>query len=252
MRGEHAVTHPWSRVWRGSPPHARGALLSGGPEYSPSRITPACAGSTTGGVRTPSLRKDHPRMRGEHEVGEFGAEGGRGSPPHARGALVMMVPLPFRTGITPACAGSTLIRHSYPSLAADHPRMRGEPSPAEPKPGRTMGSPPHARGAPRSPPRRRGNPPDHPRMRGEHTRSRVSVSVAGGSPPHARGARSGLRSHADYRRITPACAGSTGHGLRRGRCGWDHPRMRGEHSFHPLMYLTPSGSPPHARGARSF
>ena len=88
-------------------------------------------------------------------------------------------------------------------------------------------------------------------MHGEHTAAVALAVVIGGSPPHAWGARPGGAGRRAARRITPACAGSTGvtkPGQLRRR---DHPRMRGEHG--PVFKTDRSarGSPPHARGARA-
>ena len=177
------------------------------------------------------LQLDHPRMRGEH-------------------ADVVAAARPW-LGIIPACAGSTS------ALARAHAR--------------SVGSSPHARGAPRRLPRLHPRGRDHPRMRGEHAgadRARlpdigIIPACAGstiassmlvlpwlGSSPHARGA---LR------------AGSSS------PCrSWDHPRMRGEHcrswqARHGKLRIIPAcagstleqmdpqtltkGSSPHARGA---
>ena len=73
--------------------------------------------------------------------------------------------------------------------------------------------------------------------------------VCRGSSPHARGAPIGLHAVDEARGIIPACAGSTP--ARRGawRRPWDHPRMRGEHSFVMGGVFCWPGSSPHARGA---
>ena len=127
-------------------------------------------------------------MRGEHSVPDTVSFSPPGSPPHARGT-----PYGYRgglvfTGITPACAGNTLIDAILHEAIEDHPRMRGEhfwPSTALVL---AAGSPPHARGTPppfRVLPAVSGITPacagntcrlheihpgsqDHPRMRGEH------------------------------------------------------------------------------------
>ena len=65
MRGED---HPGGTVTspaKGSPPHARGRLLSVCFGSWLSRITPACAGKTAGASSPQARTTDHPRMRGE-------------------------------------------------------------------------------------------------------------------------------------------------------------------------------------------
>ena len=68
MRGEHR-TLPSCRIeGTGSSPHARGthAILSGG--IVAFGIIPACAGNTGSSRLIGVLVRDHPRMRGEHEL----------------------------------------------------------------------------------------------------------------------------------------------------------------------------------------
>ena len=48
-------------------------------------------------------------MRGEDSFTRFGYEGFAGSPPHARGRLEAVYPLTSEEGITPACAGKTIL-----------------------------------------------------------------------------------------------------------------------------------------------
>ena len=209
-------------------------------------------------------------MRGEHELTVANCRGRKGSSPHARGAP--SVPprfAPFR-GIIPACAGSTLRPQNLPAPRGDHPRMRGEHWMGHPALCGSMGSSPHARGAPvigteTAPPagiipacagstaaEGLGWEPvwDHPRMRGEHQLKGGLSYELGGSSPHARGARRRTSSPRPFGRIIPACAGSTNARCRVWMSYGDHPRMRGEHPLHRGKSLRGRGSSPHARGAR--
>ena len=132
------------------------------------------------------------------------------------------------------------------------------------------GSPPHARGRPKSrraAHRRQGITPacagktfrgqrgldhdgDHPRMRGEDMPSPFASPAAGGSPPHARGRLKSANTTKKERRITPACAGKTCPLTRNSISGQDHPRMRGEDGNLGVRRALLRGSPPHARGRR--
>ena len=66
IRGEHRLRASSSVLRRGSSPHTRGALEapSGGPDRM--GIIPAYAGSTPSASRIQEIRRDHPRIRGEH------------------------------------------------------------------------------------------------------------------------------------------------------------------------------------------
>ena len=69
---------------------------------------------------------------------------------------------------------------------------------------------------------------DHPRVCGENAvEGRFFVKTAG-SPPRVRGKHYLLRSAYRLPRITPACAGKTGHGRAKSVRHADHPRVCGE------------------------
>ena len=87
-------------------------------------------------------------------------------------------------------------------------------------------------------------------MRGEHAEVTSETFTIWGSSPHARGAQSCQTRRVCAQGIIPACAGSTSCQSRSGWPCWDHPRMRGEHKTWHIPRLSPSGSSPHARGAR--
>ena len=107
MRGEDPVSRSGIRSHGGSPPHARGRLEE---FFSPGfagRITPACAGKTGLPNGHQGFDLDHPRMRGEDSRRQVTVCAFTGSPPHARGRLVVVEAHGAESGITPACAGKT-------------------------------------------------------------------------------------------------------------------------------------------------
>ena len=155
---------------------------------------------------------------------------------------------------------------------ADHPRIRGEHLAEGGDVGRSQGSSPHTRGAPRpgrgsfrgagiipayagSTSRGRGRGPggrDHPRIRGEHSRPGPSGPGRPGSSPHTRGARHRSGYHGCRPGIIPAYAGSTVGGACGRSSGRDHPRIRGEHGDPDRGPPRGWGSSPHTRGARGW
>ena len=188
-------------------------------------------------------------MRGEHDPDNVQGMARKGSSPHARGALDGGRLRHDVGGIIPACAGSTRRGRLSGSSAGDHPRMRGEHSKSHVASSPTLGSSPHARGAPLAHrlvkdvigiiPACAGSTSrvtsratrhwDHPRMRGEHGRPRTARSARRGSSPHARGAQQHAVVVNRALGIIPACAGSTHGALVQYSADGDHPRMRGEH-----------------------
>ena len=147
MRGEHAAFYDDLIAYPGSSPHARGALPPAAVAFWPSGIIPACAGSTLRRGDTGRLKGDHPRMRGEHRVPCEPPQEGRGSSPHARGALPQAQRMHKGIGIIPACAGSTCRGLFQYEVLWDHPRMRGEHPTLPLIFFARIGSSPHARGA---------------------------------------------------------------------------------------------------------
>ena len=171
--------------------------------------------------------------------------------------------------IIPAYAGSTCRRLVLCPCRPDHPRIRGEHTPACVGDGIRAGSSPHTRGAPikriRDVPRRGIIPAyagstrrrhrawgrflDHPRIRGEHAGAGRERRLPWGSSPHTRGARPDPPRCADRPGIIPAYAGSTSRRSCAGRLPWDHPRIRGEHLRQVTGKGQQHGSSPHTRGA---
>ncbi len=187
VRGEQRVWAAGCRSRRGSPPRARGTGDRGLRLVRGPGITPACAGNSTSSFVPRSMKRDHPRVRGEQPLPEDDINASHGSPPRARGTGSCPRWRRPRLRITPACAGNRRAEQAPRPGRRDHPRVRGEQSKPPPSAKDRAGSPPRARGTAgaadaavrahgitpacagnRS---RRGRPsrrrPDHPRVRGE-------------------------------------------------------------------------------------
>ncbi len=152
------------------------------------RITPACAGTTVREQKVPQRTTDHPRMCGDHDMDDMTSAMKLGSLPHVRGPPRYPEGERDRAGITPACAGTTLLSRSYAHLSWDHPRMCGDHLLLFLLVRVLRGSPPHVRGplrdhiitsvSPRITPACAGTTVaeveyviavrDHPRMCGDH------------------------------------------------------------------------------------
>ena len=90
------------------------------------RITPACAGNRKKmGVKA-GVPEDHPRVCGEQEKLKKIRNLQRGSPPRVRGTEPHFHGLLRGHGITPACAGNSVVSDESKSLCQDHPRVCGE------------------------------------------------------------------------------------------------------------------------------
>ena len=156
-------------------------------------IIPACAGSTLALLKPFGHGRDHPRMCGEHKARDAYVAADRGSSPHVRGARHVVIVEHLRTGIIPACAGSTFRTPPRQTLPWDHPRMCGEHGGISGAVDVNWGSSPHVRGAhtacvvsarikgiipacagsTSSGAPRASSARDHPRMCGEHPKLNV-------------------------------------------------------------------------------
>ena len=136
----------------GSPPHMRGAHADMGPPARRKGITPAYAGSTGVVAFDIAKQRDHPRICGEHLGPGKNAVDIYGSPPHMRGAPQKLLTDTEKCWITPAYAGSTIMRMRGRSGERDHPRICGEHGLVGVGVGAVCGSPPHMRGARRPAP----------------------------------------------------------------------------------------------------
>ena len=192
-------------------------------------ITPTRAGSRKH-LRVETLKvRDHPRARGEQGLPDLDWLIGGGSPPRARGAVVMPLRYLETVLITPARAGSSSSRRKSTLSARDHPRARGEQDKDNGLLPPDKGSPPRARGAAQNTifmpifsgitPARAGSSfrsarhavafQDHPRARGEQREKKSHILPGFGSPPRARGAEGKEKPYPAWLRITPARAGSS-------------------------------------------
>ena len=126
MRGEHTRPGTCPPDDWGSSPHARGTLGRDDSGHRDTGIIPACAGNTSRSAVSRALRRDHPRMRGEHRIPTRIRLTPLGSSPHARGTPGCTLRVPRPPGIIPACAGNTHFHLSEDCQDRDHPRMRGE------------------------------------------------------------------------------------------------------------------------------
>ena len=209
IRGEYSSSNSKAADVPGSPPHTRGIPIILMKSTATTRITPAYAGNT-------SLSLSH-------------ALNLIGSPPHTRGIHRLIQGKRFLLGITPAYAGNTGGGDMLSSKYEDHPRIRGEYSPACERLRLTKGSPPHTRGilsvfltrsfSNRITPAYAGNTScdvkisdlfrDHPRIRGEYTPFFKKSFEKVGSPPHTRGIPIISTKSTATTRITPAYAGNT-------------------------------------------
>ena len=130
----------------GSSPQARGTpdgAISGRGRL---RFIPAGAGNTLNLCSEARISTVHPRRRGEHALKQGASKVGAGSSPQARGTLYSCRSCIVWARFIPAGAGNT---QQYPqklTLAAVHPRRRGEHIAGLLRVTRSIGSSPQARG----------------------------------------------------------------------------------------------------------
>ena len=209
IRGEHQTGECRTGGQAGSSPHTRGALDVAEFVGAVQGIIPAYAGSTWVSACPTRPRRDHPRIRGEHQDEDVEEQANAGSSPHTRGAPTSWGRPTRWPRIIPAYAGSTAGCGRRTARPRDHPRIRGEHVGVHMIVVDGLGSSPHTRGARlgafliiilgRIIPAYAGSTragsicpeitPDHPRIRGEHVRVTAHQLRHHGSSPHTRGAQ---------------------------------------------------------------
>ena len=188
-RGEYLAVEPVRAGLDGSSPLSRGIRRSPGSPPIQQRIIPALAGNTRSWTPVCPSAGDHPRSRGEYTDGAMASALTVGSSPLSRGIRCATPAGLGADRIIPALAGNTRASSNVASVAADHPRSRGEYQGRHGPVLRALGSSPLSRGIHLPPKvcnaRRRiipalaGNTTlpstlgtldrDHPRSRGEYT-----------------------------------------------------------------------------------
>ena len=107
--GEKQTVSTTSPAALGSPPHVRGKVVISRYLRLLSRITPACAGKRRPDNGQKIKSGDHPRMCGEKGHEAAVGTGSKGSPPHVRGKEAHIRRRTAHPGITPACAGKSVL-----------------------------------------------------------------------------------------------------------------------------------------------
>ena len=212
--------------------------------------------------------RDHPRTRGDKYSSRTNVPLSTGSPPHTRGQDACSLSGFSQYGITPAHAGTSLVKFAFALPHEDHPRTRGDKDETQKHQEKPPGSPPHTRGQGesrstearrvgitpahagtrrkqkhRSPARR-----DHPRTRGDKPAPSAGTKLKRGSPPHTRGQGCFFGCLHYFVRITPAHAGTSIRMHINPMIGKDHPRTRGDKRYADAARQHGRGSPPHTRG----
>ncbi len=171
-------------------------------------------------------------------------------------------------GITPACAGKSILGKDRCLQRQDHPRVCGEKAFFAIAFSCLAGSPPRVRGKVityQLTPERSGITPacagkrnsqhttftserDHPRVCGEKGGPHRAGHPPRGSPPRVRGKAEWENLIGSDVRITPACAGKRKSHSKHKKHHRDHPRVCGEKTMKEVREVWQLGSPPRMRG----
>ena len=137
---------PAVRKALGSPPRRRGKDKAITGFHSGQRITPACAGKRSLGLRRRTAAQDHPRMGGEKTDDHLKGLRDLGSPPRGRGKVAESLDGSLCLRITPAWAGKRCSSGRCCMRQRDHPRAGGEKVMMPASMAFITGSPPRGRG----------------------------------------------------------------------------------------------------------
>ncbi len=249
MCGNHILDLIRTVSIRGSPPRVREPPRVFRMKARIARITPACAGTTGSGWPCTRSPRDHPRVCGNHSASNSSRSSISGSPPRVREPQ----PIPHQSGqlpgITPACAGTTVIGCQHMLSPQDHPRVCGnhavtlnatpsylgspprvrEPLYSSPSASRSLRITPACAGTTRQPDLLYRLDEDHPRVCGNHRPEDCQRMGDRGSPPRVREPPEFIVAVRHRAGITPACAGTTRRSSARIPIPEDHPRVCGNH-----------------------
>ena len=124
--GEKSGKMSQNQLNQGSPPRVRGKVVLDLQAVKDSGITPACAGKSLLLGDKHRTAQDHPRVCGEKCGITSRTSWEKGSPPRVRGKDVVVKGHSSKEGITPACAGKSLLALLIVPPSRDHPRVCGE------------------------------------------------------------------------------------------------------------------------------
>ena len=127
--GEHQPIGRKFHPITGSSPRMRGTRNLAGECDGDIGIIPAYAGNTGNTHTSTQQDRDHPRVCGEHMIGEVADDARVGSSPRMRGTLGDPLLADIGSGIIPAYAGNTTNSSNPSTRARDHPRVCGEHAP---------------------------------------------------------------------------------------------------------------------------
>ena len=145
--GEHAFIAAACEPQNDLPPRVRGARLPLAVRSCTLRLTPACAGSTTGGSRHETSAATYPRVCGEHVRLPMPRYRPDDLPPRVRGAHRHALRELRANRLTPACAGSTTPPCHTIRCETTYPRVCGEHAYSAPSSSCSADLPPRVRGA---------------------------------------------------------------------------------------------------------
>ena len=232
----------------GSSPRMRGTRARTVRRCVASGIIPAYAGNTGVIDLTGQRFEDHPRVCGEHWLVFLSPMIFLGSSPRMRGTRLFAVRRVDDAGIIPRVCGEHCGEHSASfGVLGSSPRMRGT---------HLLGFvcndcagiiPAYAGNTASTIILRQGRG-DHPRVCGEHAPADKAEAAVAGSSPRMRGTRPCLQWNLRNVGIIPAYAGNTRSPRSPTRCGWDHPRVCGEHQIVAAVLCLGQGSSPRMRG----
>ena len=106
--GEHTVHNPTGKAAEGSSPRMRGTQMKLNFDSKDGGIIPAYAGNTKCRENRPRIRRDHPRVCGEHDSTVSDRDLGRGSSPRMRGTHHTEPLHLHRSGSSPRMRGTRL------------------------------------------------------------------------------------------------------------------------------------------------
>ena len=154
--------------------------------YGNSGITPACAGKTGARTHSHESHQDHPRVCGKNYLQKLQMPRCLGSPPRVREKHLLPNKHLLQLGITPACAGKTLLKQKGSDAREGSPPRVREKQPSTSEAVTPTGITPACAGKTYLSSVGGVSGWDHPRVCGKNCEILFGKMTLGGSPPRVR------------------------------------------------------------------
>ena len=231
MRGDNPLSPRLVSIVGQFTPTCVGTIAHDNLCYHKLTVHPHMRGDNGGGRRNCVKSAVHPHMRGDNSFFIRHSASASGSPPHAWGQSLIVLPRNLIARFTPTCVGTMLSARPCSPGVPVHPHMRGDNVSVPLLSSCPLRFTPTCVGTIYRKPRSMDANAVHPHMRGDNVCISSPLASYAGSPPHAWGQSRRRFPCPPDRRFTPTCVGTMTKRWRTISTRSVHPHMRGDNLY---------------------